>query len=252
LPITRGCSPNVTIDTLNLSWEAGASFFTSGRVGRFWGDLNPDLIAAYEGIRDNWSKVQTLLRRHQRNHGDEHYYAVRASQPRGVAQRAARLIYLNRTCFNGVYRVNRQGLFNVPKGTRDSVVFETDDYQSIAALLSGARIWLVDFEELIDGAGSGDLIFADPPYTVRHNRNAFVKYNETLFSWNDQVRLAHALMRARKRGATIVSTNANHRSIRALYSNRCFKLRALSRFSPISADPEKRRRFSELVIATAG
>jgi len=91
-------------------------------------------------------------------------------------------------------------------------------------------------------------VFADPPYTVRHNHNAFIKYNERLFSWADQVRLADALAQARKRGAKIVSTNACHRSIRTLYLERDFALRTVSRFSGMSADPCSRKQFEELII----
>jgi DNA adenine methylase len=105
-----------------------------------------------------------------------------------------------------------------------------------------------DFEPLIDSALDGDFIFADPPYTVRHNLNGFIKYNEELFSWEDQVRLATSLRRAARRGAKIVSTNANHESVRALYEGRGFALDTVSRYSSISADAKSRKQFEELLI----
>jgi len=141
-----------------------------------------------------------------------------------------------------------QGRFNVPKGTKNAVLYDNDDFKVIAQALSNADIRVSDFELLTEEARKDDLIFADPPYTVRHNLNGFVKYNETLFSWDDQVRLADALTRARNRGAKIVSTNANHSSVRELYRARGFTLKTVSRFSPISADPESRTQFEELVI----
>ncbi len=214
----------------------------------FLGDTNEELISSYRGIRDRWRKAEALLRKHERKHSDEHYYSIRDQKPLSHAERAARLIYLNRTCFNGIYRVNRDGEFNVPRGTRDSVFFKTDDFATIARLLRQAKLRVVDFEVLVNEAERNDLIFADPPYTVRHNLNAFIKYNEKLFSWEDQVRLATALARARDKGAHIVSTNANHRSVRELYHSRGFRLQTISRFSGISADPESRRRFEELLI----
>ena len=182
--------------------------------------------------------------------GVRYYYRVRKRQPRCNAERAARLIYLNRTCFNGIYRVNRKGEFNVPKGTRDSILFDTDDFAAAARLLRSADLRVADFEELVDEATRDDFVFADPPYTVRHNLNGFIKYNEKLFSWDDQVRLAAALARARDRGARVVSTNANHASLRKLYVGHGFRLKNISRFSSISAAAESRRRFEELLVTS--
>ncbi len=212
------------------------------------GDTNRDLIRAYQTIKVNWVALEDRLRLHDSNHGVRYYYRTRDSAPRKEINRAAWLVYLNRTCFNGIYRVNLQGRFNVPKGTKNAVLYDNDDFKAIAQALSNADIRVSDFELLTEEARKDDLIFADPPYTVRHNLNGFVKYNETLFSWDDQVRLADALTRARNRGAKIVSTNANHSSVRELYRARGFTLKTVSRFSPISADPESRTQFEELVI----
>jgi DNA adenine methylase len=162
---------------------SGSVFFHLRPEHAILGDTNAELIAAYRGLRRGWRKAQALLREHQQRHDERHYYQIRARAPRCIIERAARLIYLNRACFNGIYRVNRKGEFNVPKGTRDSILFDTDDFASAARLLRGAEIRVADFEELIDEAKRNDLVFADPPYTVRHNVNGFIKYNEDLFSW---------------------------------------------------------------------
>lgn len=226
----------------------GSVFFHLKPNQSLLSDLNPELIAVYTAVRDNWGALIQRLTYHQANHGDAYYYTVRQSKPRTTVTRAARMIYLNRTCFNGIYRVNLDGKFNVPKGTKNAVVLETDDFEQAAILLANVELRTSDFEPIIDQARENDLIFADPPYTVRHNVNGFLKYNEQLFSWDDQVRLADALERARTRGAKIVSTNANHSSVRCLYRERGFTLKAVSRYSPISADPKSRRQFEELVI----
>lgn len=227
----------------------GSVFFHLKPNQSILSDLNPELIATYKAIRDGWDALSERLRSHQSNHvNDDYYYAIRESKPRLPVTKAARMIYLNRTCFNGIYRVNLAGKFNVPKGTKDAVVLETDDFEGAAALLATAELRISDFEPIIDHAQENDLIFADPPYTVRHNVNGFLKYNEQLFSWDDQVRLADALARARTRGAKIVSTNANHDSVRRLYRERGFLLKAVSRYSSISADPKSRKQFEELVI----
>lgn len=212
------------------------------------GDINKELIITYQSIRDNWQEIEKILIIHQRNHSEKYYYKMRDWDPDNSIEKAARLIYLNRTCFNGIYRVNSKGKFNVPKGTKNSVIFETDNFRDISKLLSSADLRASDFEVLIDEAYQDDLIFADPPYTVRHNKNGFIKYNENLFSWSDQIRLADSLWRAKKRGAKIISTNANHQSIQEIYQDRGFEFKIISRYSSISADPQKRSKFEELVI----
>ncbi len=226
----------------------GSVFFHLQPSQAILGDINPDVVAAYQGIKENWKSLKLSLQYHQRNHSDEHYYQVRSKVPSKVFQRASRMIYLNRTCFNGIYRVNLNGEFNVPRGSKNSVIFGNDSFENVAKLLEKADIRLADFEVLINEAEAGDFVFADPPYTVRHNLNGFVKYNEKLFSWHDQERLAEALIRARDRGVIIASTNASHPSVHDLYKNKRFSLITTSRFSSISASSGSRKQFEELII----
>lgn len=227
----------------------GSVFFYLQPEKSLLGDTNPDLIAAYRGIQQNWQGLVKSLQYHSRQHSDEYFYAIRDRRPNEGISRASRMIYLNRTCFNGIYRVNKQGEFNVPRGTKNAVLLDTDRFDLIAKLLAGADIRVADFEVLINEAQAGDFVFADPPYTVRHNFNGFVKYNEKLFSWQDQERLAKALIRAKQRGVHILSTNANHSSIRELYDDCGFNLITTSRFSSISASSEYRKQFDELIIS---
>lgn len=226
----------------------GAIFFHLQPENALLGDINPDLVAAYQAVKTNWRFIKRSLQYHHRMHCATYYYQIRDKIPSDMFQQASRMIYLNRTCFNGIYRVNTSGQFNVPIGSKSEVIQETDDFEAVAETLSKSEIRLTDFETLINEAQENDLVFADPPYTVRHNLNGFIKYNENLFSWADQERLAHALVRAKERGATIVSTNANHHSVRQLYEGHGFDLKTVSRFSSISATPENRKQFEELVI----
>jgi DNA adenine methylase len=212
-------------------------------------DTNRDLIDCYAAIRADHVKVAKLLQRHQKLHSNAHYYRVRATAPRDPFMRAARLIYLNRTCFNGLYRVNQQGQFNVPRGNKDSVVLATDNYQSWAESLRNAKLVVSDFEPIIDATGERDFVFVDPPYTVTHNLNGFVKYNEVLFSWEDQVRLADCLLRAQARGVAILATNADHPAIRRLY--RCnFRVRSVERHSLIAGATRHRGSVREVLISS--
>ena len=225
----------------------GSIYFHLQPTRAFLGDINRELIQAYRAIRDHPEKIAALMKEHHLLHSEKHYYRLRACCPTASCDRAARFLYLNRTCFNGIYRVNRFGKFNVPKGTKSAVFLESDDFCSMSSLLRHAEIRRVDFEELIDLAAEGDLLFADPPYTVNHSNNGFIKYNEKLFSWSDQIRLANAAARARDRGAHVVVTNANHRDVRRLYTSRGFAVKALSRFSAVSGNPEGRDQFQELL-----
>lgn len=226
---------------------SGAVFFHLSPRRGVLGDKNIELINTYRAIQKDWGAVWRRLRHHSRNHGHEYYYRIRDQKPKTRAAQAARFIYLNRTCFNGLYRVNRQGLFNVPKGSKDMVLFPDDNFRGISRLLGGMRLCAGDFADLIDTAQAGDLVFADPPYTVKHNNNNFLKYNEVIFSWADQVRLARVLREARNRGVQIVLCNADHASVRELYRGfeRVF---SVERYSVLAAGSCYRRRTTELVV----
>ena len=142
--------------------------------------------------------------------------------------------------------MNKLGEFNVPIGTKQNVLLATDNFQLIAKRLAGATLLHADFEAQIDKSVEGDFIFADPPYTVRHKHNGFVKYNEQSFSWDDQVRLRDAIARAKSRGVKTLVSNADHESIRELY--RGFELSEVSRYSAIAGVGAKRGSFDELLI----
>lgn len=227
----------------------GAVFFHLRPQVAVLSDMNRDLIETYEAVRINRGAVVENLWDHHFLHqqSPDRYYAVRAEIPDTADTRAARFIYLNRTCFNGIYRVNRKGEFNVPRGNKTNVIMPDDDWHGWTKALQSAELHHSDFQPLIAQAEKGDFLFVDPPYTIHHNLNGFIKYNEVLFSWNDQIRLAESLDQARKRGAKILMTNANHESVRALYG-RGFKKAVISRFSSMSAKSEGRSSFEELII----
>jgi DNA adenine methylase len=210
-------------------------------------DTSAALVETYSAIKLDHARVALHLGRHAALHDKEYYYRLRRTVCRTPHTRAAQLVYLNRTCWNGLYRVNRQGLFNVPKGTKDTVELDTDDFALVAKALQGASILCSDFEAQIDKALAGDVVFADPPYTVRHQYNGFVKYNEKLFSWDDQIRLRDSLLRAKTRGVSVLLTNADHESVRDLYSS-SFRIDEVARFSAISSSASTRGNYAELLI----
>jgi DNA adenine methylase len=226
---------------------SGAVFFAMEPQEAILSDACKDLILTYTGVSDFAQEVLNLLTNHDLKHDYEYYYQVRSEEPESIAERAARFIYLNRTCFNGIYRVNSKGKFNVPIGSKTKVLLDTDDFLKWSETLKRAQLFHSDFEVIIDLARHGDFLFVDPPYTIRHNNNGFVKYNEVLFSWQDQLRLHDCLIRAKSRGAKILMTNANHQSLRELY-NKGFKQFVTSRYSSIAASGSKRDRYEELII----
>lgn len=225
----------------------GAVYFALQPDKAILSDANFELVNTYQAIKDAPEKIALLLREHQRHHSKDYYYKMRSYKPRCGIRMAARFIYLNRTCWNGLYRVNLSGKFNVPIGTKSAVVMESDDWLAVAKLLKSAKLVCGDFEKIIDQAVKDDLVFADPPYTVKHNLNGFIKYNDALFSWNDQVRLRDALLRAKQRGARVIVTNAHHASIRELYKNQ-FSMESVERASVLAGSSAHRGRYEELLI----
>ena len=226
----------------------GAVFFYLNPSKAILSDINSELITSYKAIKNDWKQVLFHLQVHKDKHSKDYYYNLREQNFTNEFQIAARLIYLNRTCFNGMYRVNRNGGFNVPIGTSNSVIYDTDDFESVMKTLKNTKLIENDFAKTIVKSRAGDFVFADPPYTVSHNANGFVSYNERIFSWADQIRLAKSLDKAKKRGVKIVATNANHPSVVELYKKNEFEIIEVSRYSSISANPEKRKQYGEIII----
>lgn len=227
----------------------GAVLFSICPEAAIVSDLNSELIATYEGIRDRPLLVDRYLRKHDENHSKEYYYATRSKSPRSTPSRAARFVYLNRTCFNGIYRVNLNGEFNVPKGSKDKVIMEEDDFCHVSKILEGIDLRSGDFEPIVNEAQAGDLLYIDPPYTVQHNNNNFIKYNENIFSWDDQVRLAACVKAAAQRGAYVMVSNAKHECIAELYNSQLWSHLSVSRWSVIGSENESRKLTEEYVIS---
>ncbi|OBZ94325.1 DNA methyltransferase [Pararhizobium polonicum] len=226
---------------------SGAVFFHLKPSSAILSDLNADLINLYKVVRDNPWEFEERMHAHQAMHSKEYYYQIRAKLCVDADAAAARFLYLNRTCWNGLYRVNKRGEFNVPIGTKQAVVMSTDDFLAVSETLKRAELRNEDFEKIIDETQHGDFLFVDPPYTVQHNFNGFLKYNEQIFSWQDQIRLSNALQKAANRGVSIVLTNADHESVRQLYVQK-FQYRKLARQSVLAGKSNKRGGTTEAIF----
>lgn len=225
----------------------GAVFFHIGPAASILSDVNARLIATYRAIRDEWQLVQKGLQDFQVHHSKDFYYAERKREHEASHLRAAQFLYLNRTCFNGLYRENLRGEFNVPIGTKTQVILADDDFKRASRLLAAADLRVSDFEAVVAEAGDGDLVFVDPPYTTAHNCNGFLKYNQTIFTWEDQKRLKSAIGDAKARGARVVLTNADHESIHELYEG-LGTPQVVSRKSVISGSASSRRVTTEALF----
>lgn len=242
--ITSAIRPRLTGTYYEPFLGGGAVFFRLRPQTAVLSDINAELIETYAAVRDSPDDVVSFVKRMPVS--SEHYYRVRGWEPETAIQRAARLLYLNRTAFCGMYRVNSRGEFNVPFGGGQRTPAPLWEQQLVARAsraLQGVAFRVDDFEEVMRHVGAGDVVYCDPTYTVTHNGNAFIRYNEKNFSWRDQNRLAKCARQACARGATVVVSNAHHPSIRALYADAVRYV--LRRPSCVARDPVHRRVVSE-------
>ncbi|MGA3161928.1 MAG: Dam family site-specific DNA-(adenine-N6)-methyltransferase [Terracidiphilus sp.] len=223
----------------------GAVFFALSPGSATLSDVNSDLIETYVEVRDRPLELIRILRKMRNSERD--YYKVRAEQPDNKTERAARFIYLCTLAFNGIHRYNLKGEFNVPYGFKSHLaVCDEEKILACSARLKVANLVDADFEIIVRKARKGDLIYLDPPYTVAHNNNGFIKYNAAIFSWQDQLRLAVAANAARERGCHIIVSNADHASVRALY--RDFKMITIKRHSIIASSNKFRKPITECLF----
>lgn len=206
----------------------GAIFFALSPSKSVLCDTNEELIATYQALRDDVDSVIALLRQYP--HNLDFFQQIRRRKPRTPATVAARFIYLNKTAFNGLYRVNLKGEFNVPFGryVNPSICQETR-LREAAATLVEADLRCVDFEAAVADAGLGDLVYLDPPYITGHTNNGFLKYNAHLFSWEDQERLSRVAKDLQDRGVSVLVTNADHPAVSKLYQGSFRRYRAQRR-----------------------
>jgi DNA adenine methylase len=229
-------------------FAGGAAFFHHFDVGAaIINDVNSELISAYEAIRDSPDEVEEQLSKFSVNR--ETYMELRVSLGGSKVRRAARFFFLNRTSFSGIYRVNKKGQFNVPFGggkRTPACLLGTGRFQEVSRLLAGVELRVGDFADVLREAGDGDVVYCDPTYTVRHDRNGFRRYNEVLFSWDDQERLAALAAMAARRGAAVLVSNAAHKDVLELYPE--FNKIFVSRSSSLASSAARRGTATEVVL----
>jgi DNA adenine methylase len=225
---------------------SGSLFFLLQPTRAVLSDSCLELIQTFNAVRDGAESILRHLAPLKRD--KEQYYAIRSNLSLDPLERAAQFIYLNKMCWNGLYRVNSRGQFNVPYGApKTDFTVDAPNLLACSSALKGDSIQIIcaDFAAAIAEAREGDLVFLDPPYVTRHNNNGFIDYNETLFSWRDQIRLATQARRLAEVGANVIVTNALHCDVRDLYSD--FKVRSIDRASTLASASTKRGRVQEAV-----
>lgn len=195
---------------------SAAVFFAAGPRRAVLGDLNGELIQAYRALRRHPQDVYRLLRRFPI--GEAAYYDIRAARRDDPLWQAARFVYLNRFCFNGLYRTNLKGNFNVPYGApKTDNLPSLEQFRSCARRLLRARLLHGDFRKTLDLVEAGDFVYIDPPYAVSRRR-VFVEYGKDTFSTKDLDDLATWLDTIDERGATFVVSYAESHEARSLFN----------------------------------
>ena len=210
-------------------------------------DASASLMDIYRAIKRDPEGVLEFLRPLRPSRSA--FEKIKEMTPASDAEKGGSFIFLNRACWNGLYRVNSDGKFNVPYGwPKTNHLIDADNLRRCAKQLRRRSVSLrhQDFEEISKRVEKNDFVFFDPPYVTSHNMNGFVDWNEDLFSWKDQIRLAELTQLLIYKGANVLVTNADHRDVRDLY--RGIHYRQITRISTLAADKTRRTKTSEAIF----
>ncbi len=235
----------------------GALFFDLARADRLgakkaWlADNNAKLVETYEAVRDELDEVLTLLSAHAEAHSKEYYYRIRGlggTLPPTRAQRAARIIYLNKTCFNGLYRENSSGGFNVPMGKyKNPKIRDERNLRVVSKALRKAKLDTQSFAAILDNAEPGDLVYFDPPYHPVSQTSSFTAYNLNGFDEPAQRMLAHVATELDKKGVMVLASNSMTPLVEDIYSR--FHIRSVMVNRVINSKAANRGKIPEALIS---
>jgi DNA adenine methylase len=227
----------------------GALFFALRPARAVLGDINEDLISAYLEVRDDPEGLMRALDRY--DYDREVYYRVRSLSTADLDRqsRAARFLYLNRTCYNGLYRVNRRGEFNVPMGRyrRPLRLYDPVVLRAASAALATAEILLASFDQSVTAARPGDFVYLDPPYWPIASTASFTRYSAAGFTETDQKWLKALVDRLTERGVRVLLSNSDTPFTRWLYAD--YHIETVRAPRAINSAPEGRGAVSELLVS---
>ncbi len=233
----------------------GAVYFWLRAQGKLEGrathltDINPELINFYQVLKGQPEVLFDHMQDHHDNHNEEHYYLTRGMDLSTMSdvERAARLLYLNRTCFNGLYRENSRGRFNVPMGRYKSPrIYHPEGLTAASVALQQASLECRPYSDVEARAEAGDLVYLDPPYHPLTTTANFTSYTQRSFTEQDQEELAQLYARLTERGVRVLLSNSDTPLIRKLYKSfRKFKIQAAR---AINSKADRRAKITELLI----
>ena len=216
-------------------------------------DLNSDLVLAYVTIRDRLSRLVESLENHSKNyHKDStrYYYEVRDQEPKNQIEKVSRLLFLNKTCFNGLYRVNSKGKFNVPMGryTNPNIV-NKENLEIVSKALQTEKIKIScrDFESVINDAKKGDFVYFDPPYQPVSDTANFTSYTHRDFTEDDLERLVDLANRLDSKGCNVLLSNSNSKTVKKLFSSE-WNITEIKANRAINSNSQKRTGHKEIII----
>ena len=232
---------------------AGSVFFYLYNTGRLKGkkiiliDSNEELINCFLVIKENVERLISILKGPRYVNKKEVYYRIREEEPKDKFERAARTIYLNKTCFNGLYRVNSKGKFNVPFGKyKAPLICNSRNLRAVSIALKNVKILCDDFEKCLEYTTKGDFIYFDPPYQPLSKTSNFTGYTKNGFGEAEQRRLYCAFRELDKRGCKVILSNSNTDFIKKLY--RKYRIERVKANRAINCKAEGRGKIEELVI----
>ena len=216
----------------------GALYFHLARKNSIINDSNSEIINLYKEISKNPEMIIKGLKNYKND--EDFYYNIRKSIPNSKLSKAIRTIYLNRTCFNGLYRVNKKGEFNVPYGKYKNVNFVDENNLILASkLLKKTKILNKDYKFILRNyCRRSDLVFLDPPYIPISKYSDFKRYTKEQFHLDDQVELSKYYKKLDKKGCYLILTNSNHEIIKKLYND--FKIKIIKTKRNINSKGSKR------------
>lgn len=228
----------------------GAVFFHLKPNKAILSDLNQDLMDCYAVIKNNTKKLIEILKEYQARHSKDLFVELREQYNKNMLsriKRAATFIYLNKTGFNGLHRVNSKGEFNVPFGKyKNPSIFDETNLLAVSKLLKNAELYTMTFEKVLDYAEPNDFIYFDPPYYPLNETSKFTSYNKNIFLEKEQEKLAEIFRILDKRGCKIMLSNSDTNFIKKLYKDFRIEEAKANRF--INCNGEKRGAIIELII----
>lgn len=214
----------------------------------FISDINEELINTYEIIKNDVEDLIIELKKLKQLHNKEHYYEIRAENPRFLSPltKASRFIYLNKTCFNGLYRVNSKGGFNVPIGSyKNPAICNEKELREISKLLKDVEIKVMSFEEITKLTKKNDFIYFDPPYYPL-KKSSFTTYTKGNFLEKEQEQLKEIFSKLDNKGCKVMLSNSNTDFIKNLYKE--YKPKVVKARRMINCQGDGRGKVSELII----